>query len=140
MLSQTNSLPFSTGDVLLFGLAKEQHAITHPSSPVELVMIGDDVAVPRTQGKLVGRRGLAGTILAYKCAAAAAGEGKDLAECKEAAQVVGGMLGTIGAGLSHCHVGWRLFSRSRRLDVDDVIHRSLEPLRKRITFKPTRSK
>ncbi|KAJ9093839.1 hypothetical protein QFC21_006210 [Naganishia friedmannii] len=93
-----------TGDVLLFGLAKEQHAVTHPSYPIELVMIGDDVAVPRSQGALVGRRGLAGTILAYKCAAAAAAEGREVGECRDVAQAVGAMLGTIGAGLNHCHV------------------------------------
>ncbi|KAJ9106007.1 hypothetical protein QFC19_003343 [Naganishia cerealis] len=93
-----------TGDVLLFGLAKEQHAVTHPGYPTELVIIGDDVAVPRKQGALVGRRGLAGTILAYKCASAVADEGADLGECKEVAEAVGGMLGTIGAGLNHCHI------------------------------------
>ncbi|KAJ9115161.1 hypothetical protein QFC24_007072 [Naganishia onofrii] len=94
----------TTGDVLLFGLAKEQHAVTHPSYPTELVIIGDDVAVPRKQGALVGRRGLAGTILAYKCASAVADQGGELDECKEVAEAVGGMLGTIGAGLNHCHI------------------------------------
>jgi hypothetical protein len=102
-----NLLTLSTGDVLLFGLAKEQHAVTHPSYPTELVIIGDDVAVPRKQGALVGRRGLAGTILAYKCASAVADQGGELDECKEVAEAVGGMLGTIGAGLNHCHVGRR---------------------------------
>ncbi|KAJ9114062.1 hypothetical protein QFC22_005882 [Naganishia vaughanmartiniae] len=93
-----------TGDTLLFGLAKEQYAITHPTYPVELVTIGDDVAVPRSQGTLVGRRGLAGTILAYKCAAALASEGKGVGECVDVARAVGALLGTIGVGLNHCHV------------------------------------
>lgn len=75
-------------------------------------MIGDDVAVPRKQGALVGRRGLAGTILAYKCASAAAAEGAELKDVKEVAEAVGGMLGSIGAGLNHCHVRR---SRGRRL-------------------------
>jgi dihydroxyacetone kinase len=94
----------STGDVLLFGLAKEQHAVTHPGYPTDLVIIGDDVAVPRKQGALVGRRGLAGTILAYKAASAVADEGAALEECRDVAEAVGGLLGTIGAGLNHCHV------------------------------------
>ena len=47
-----------TGDVLNFGLAKEQYAAQHPESAesVVVVVVGDDVAVGRTQGSLVGRR------------------------------------------------------------------------------------
>lgn len=79
--------------------------MTHPGYPTDLVIIGDDVAVPRKQGALVGRRGLAGTILAYKAASAAADQGAALEECRDVAEAVGEMLGTIGAGLNHCHVG-----------------------------------
>lgn len=64
-----------------------------------------------TQGALVGRRGLAGTILAYKAASAVADEGADLAECQAVAEAVGDMMGTIGAGLNHCHVSRRTLSR-----------------------------
>ena len=56
----------STGDVLLFGLAKEQHAVTNPNFPFYLTVVGDDCAVGRTQGSIVGRRGLAGTVITYK--------------------------------------------------------------------------
>ena len=47
-----------TGDILNFGLAKEQYAALHPekSDKVKFVIVGDDVAVGRTQGKIVGRR------------------------------------------------------------------------------------
>jgi len=47
-----------TGDVLNFGLAKEQYAALHPDEAdrVKFVIVGDDVAVGRTQGKIVGRR------------------------------------------------------------------------------------
>lgn len=47
-----------TGDILNFGLAKEQYAAEHPakSDKVKFVIVGDDVAVGRTQGKIVGRR------------------------------------------------------------------------------------
>ena len=47
-----------TGDILNFGLAKEQYAALHPSKAdrVKFVIVGDDVAVGRSQGKIVGRR------------------------------------------------------------------------------------
>jgi dihydroxyacetone kinase len=47
-----------TGDVLAFGLAKEQYAALHPdkAEQVKFVIVGDDVAVGKTQGDIVGRR------------------------------------------------------------------------------------
>ena len=47
-----------TGDVLNFGLAKEQFAARHPegAEKVKFIVVGDDVAVGRTQGSIVGRR------------------------------------------------------------------------------------
>jgi len=47
-----------TGDVLNFGLAKEQFAARHPgrAGKVKFLIVGDDVAVGRTQGSIVGRR------------------------------------------------------------------------------------
>ena len=47
-----------TGDILNFGLAKEQYAAAHPEKAdrVKFVIVGDDVAVGKTQGKIVGRR------------------------------------------------------------------------------------
>lgn len=47
-----------TGDVLNFGLAKEQYAAQHPekSQRLKFIIVGDDVAVGREQGKIVGRR------------------------------------------------------------------------------------
>ena len=47
-----------TGDILNFGLAKEQYAAQHPDKAdrVKFVIVGDDVAVGKTQGKIVGRR------------------------------------------------------------------------------------
>lgn len=54
-----------SGDILNFGLAKEQYAAAHPerAPKVKVLVVGDDVSVGRTQGALVGRRGLAGTVL-----------------------------------------------------------------------------
>ena len=47
-----------TGDVLNFGLAKEQFAAQYPdnANKVRFLVVGDDVAVGRTQGSIVGRR------------------------------------------------------------------------------------
>ncbi|CCM00356.1 uncharacterized protein FIBRA_02386 [Fibroporia radiculosa] len=95
-----------TGDILNFGLAKEQYAAQHPekSDRVKFVIVGDDVAVGKTQGKIVGRRGLAGTCLVYKIAGALAKRGGGLDEVNSIAQWVAANVGTIGVGLEHCHV------------------------------------
>jgi dihydroxyacetone kinase len=95
-----------TGDVLNFGLAKEQYSAIHPdrSDRVKFVIVGDDVAVGRAQGKIVGRRGLAGVCLVYKIAGALAARGGSLDEVHAAAEYVSSLLGTIGVGLEHCHV------------------------------------
>ena len=58
-----------TGDVLNFGLAKEQYAARYPDKAdrVKFLIVGDDVAVGRTQGNIVGRRygPLSSTTLLY---------------------------------------------------------------------------
>jgi len=113
-----------TGDVLNFGLAKEQYVALHPDEAdrVKFVIVGDDVAVGRTQGKIVGRRydhniitrmntapnrierGLAGTVLVYKIAGALATRGGSLSEVHQLAEWVSRNIVTIGASLSHVHV------------------------------------
>lgn len=62
-----------TGDVLHFGLAAERAKAE--GLKVEMVVVGDDVAVGREKGSLVGRRGLAGTILVHKISGALAEKG-----------------------------------------------------------------
>ncbi|KAG5650709.1 hypothetical protein H0H81_011305 [Sphagnurus paluster] len=95
-----------TGDVLNFGLAKEQYASLHPeqANQVKFVIVGDDVAVGKTQGSIVGRRGLAGTVLVYKIAGALASRGESLEKVYNIAQWVASNVATIGVGLDHCHV------------------------------------
>ncbi|KAG6811701.1 hypothetical protein H0H92_006208 [Tricholoma furcatifolium] len=94
-----------TGDVLNFGLAKEQYAALHQNKAesVKFVIVGDDVAVGKTQGSIVGRRGLAGTVLVYKIAGALAERGESLEEVYNIAQWVASNVATIGVGLDHCH-------------------------------------
>ena len=122
-----------TGDVLNFGLAKEQHAALHPakSDRIRFVIVGDDVAVGKTQGSIVGRRfvspslshtyvsidlsahrGLAGTVLVYKIAGALAERGASLDQVHDIAQWVASRIVTIGVALEHCHV--RNLAKSER--------------------------
>ncbi|KAI0065553.1 dihydroxyacetone kinase, partial [Artomyces pyxidatus] len=95
-----------TGDVLNFGLAKEQFAAQHAdkANRVKFLVVGDDVAVGKTQGSIVGRRGLAGTVLVYKIAGALARSGASLDEVYTVAEWVAGHIATVGVGLEHCHV------------------------------------
>ncbi|KAJ3569259.1 hypothetical protein NP233_g5175 [Leucocoprinus birnbaumii] len=95
-----------TGDVLNFGLAKEQYAALHPDKAdrVKFVIVGDDVAVGRTQGKIVGRRGLAGTVLVYKLACALAQRGGSLDEVYNIASWASQNIATLGVSLGHVHV------------------------------------
>lgn len=65
-----------TGDVLQFGLSKERFsALQGGSDSIRMVVVGEDVAVGREQGGIVGRRGLAATVLVYKIAGALAAQG-----------------------------------------------------------------
>jgi dihydroxyacetone kinase len=103
-----------TGDVLNFALAKEHYAALHPdkAEQVKFVIVGDDVAVGRTQGNIVGRRGLAGTCLVYKIAGALARRGGSLNEVYNIAEWVSSKIATIGVGLEHCHVPGTAISES----------------------------
>ncbi|ORX36613.1 putative dihydroxyacetone kinase 1 [Kockovaella imperatae] len=93
-----------TGDALHFGLAAEQYRSKGGKGDVRVLMVGDDVAVGREQGSIVGRRGLAGTILVYKIASAASDRGDDLDQVENVAKYVHARIGTLGIGLEHCHV------------------------------------
>ncbi|WWC66556.1 dihydroxyacetone kinase [Kwoniella pini CBS 10737] len=93
-----------TGDALHFGLAAEQYKASGKPGDVRVLLVQDDVAVSREQGTIVGRRGLAGTILVYKIASALSDSGADLDSVENVAKYVTSRLGTIGVGLDHCHV------------------------------------
>ncbi|KZT18331.1 dihydroxyacetone kinase [Neolentinus lepideus HHB14362 ss-1] len=110
-----------TGDVLNFGLAKEQYGALHAdkADKVKFLIVGDDVAVGRSQGKIVGRRGLAGTVLVYKLAGALARRGASLDEVYTLAEWVASRLGTIGVGLEHTHVPGTAPSQSH-LKADEI--------------------
>ncbi|GBE86465.1 Dihydroxyacetone kinase 1 [Sparassis crispa] len=129
-----------TGDVLNFGLAKEQYAALHPTKAdrVKFVIVGDDVAVGKTQGRIVGRRGLAGTVLVYKIAGALAKRGASLDEVYSVAQWVASRTGTIGVSLEHCHVPGTAASESHlspsEIEIGMGIHN--EPGNRRLSPVP----
>ncbi|TFK51620.1 dihydroxyacetone kinase [Heliocybe sulcata] len=133
-----------TGDVLNFGLAKEQYAALHPdkADKVKFLIVGDDVAVGRSQGKIVGRRGLAGTVLVYKLAGALARNGASLPEVYSLAEWAASRLGTIGVGLEHTHVPGTAASQSHlksdEIEIGMGIHN--EPGHARLSPVPPLSK
>ncbi|GJM96418.1 hypothetical protein PR202_ga13249 [Eleusine coracana subsp. coracana] len=88
-----------TGDRLNFGLAAEE--AKSEGYRVEMVIVGDDCALPPTQG-IVGKRGLAGTILVNKIAGAAADAGLSLEAVAEEARHASRLVGTMGIALSVC--------------------------------------
>lgn len=59
------------GDILSFGMAVEK-AKASGLTKIDMIVVGDDVGVGRTQGGKVGRRGIAGTVLVIKIAGALA--------------------------------------------------------------------
>lgn len=87
-----------TGDRLNFGIAAEQAKALGLN--VELVIIGDDIALGRTDKA----RGIAGTVLVHKIAGAAAEAGQSLAEVAALARKVASSLSSIGLALSDCNV------------------------------------
>ncbi|OAV92706.1 hypothetical protein PTTG_09796 [Puccinia triticina 1-1 BBBD Race 1] len=93
-----------TGDVLNFGIAKERWIARRNTEGIKMVIVGDDVSVGKEQGKLAGRRGLAGTVLVYKIAGALAAQGSSLSHVHAVAQFVADHSATIGVGFDHCQI------------------------------------
>ncbi|PTB68258.1 dihydroxyacetone kinase [Trichoderma citrinoviride] len=94
-----------TGDMLHFGMAVEKARAE--GIKTELLVVGDDVGVGRKRGGRIGRRGLAGTVLVQKIAAAAAAQGQSLEQVSQIASLASDNLATVGASLSHVHVPGR---------------------------------
>ncbi|CAH02144.1 dihydroxyacetone kinase [Kluyveromyces lactis] len=115
-----------TGDVLHFGLAAERARALGINCSV--AVIGDDVAVGRNKGGLVGRRALAGTTLVHKIVGAFAEKysGKyGLDGVSKVAQVINENLVTIGSSLDHCKVPGRPFEtelNEKQMEVGMGIH------------------
>ena len=97
-----------TGDVLHFGLSAERARAI--GIDCRVVVVGDDVAVGRKKGGMVGRRGLAGTVLVHKITGAFAkmlSYKYGLDGVAKVAEIVSAALVTIGSSLDHCKVPGR---------------------------------
>ncbi|KAF7723851.1 hypothetical protein EC973_001576 [Apophysomyces ossiformis] len=91
-----------TGDALNFGLAVERAKAR--GIKVDMIIVGDDVAVGRTKGNKVGRRGMAGTALVVKLAGAKAAQGATLDDVRRVGENAMKQCATLGMALDHCHV------------------------------------
>ncbi|HEX7263544.1 MAG TPA: dihydroxyacetone kinase subunit DhaK, partial [Candidatus Dormibacteraeota bacterium] len=89
------------GDVMNFGLAAQLAAAE--GIEVREIHISDDVA-SASKGETMKRRGIAGDIIVFKCAGAAAEKGLSLAEVERAAIKANAATRSIGVALSACEV------------------------------------
>lgn len=87
-----------TGDRLNFGLAAERARAK--GLKVEMVVVGDDVAIPDAAQP----RGIAGTLFVHKLAGASAASGATLAEVKARAEDAAKNVRSLGLSLSTCTV------------------------------------
>lgn len=94
-----------TGDILHFGLVVERARAE--GYAIDMVVVGDDVAVGRRQNAMVGRRGLAGTAIVHKLLGAAATAGLDLASVAALGRAAVDSLVTMGASLDRTSVPGR---------------------------------
>ncbi|KAG5652494.1 hypothetical protein H0H81_004851 [Sphagnurus paluster] len=108
-----------TGDKLHFGLACQQ-ARADGYKNIDILPVGDDVSVGRTQGALVGRRAMAGTVLVCKILGAAAASVPSPSSSlphlstfdalMNLGRATTSALVSIGCTLGHCHVPGRSVS------------------------------
>lgn len=88
-----------TGDIMSFDMAIDM--ARGKGISVEKVVVDDDIAMP---DNVIGRRGVAGTILVHKIAGAATETGAGLETIKNIAQRTVENLRTIGVAISPCTV------------------------------------
>lgn len=92
------------GDIFNFDMAAEL-ADFEDDIRVESVVAGDDVAsAPPSKGEANKRRGVAGIVLVYKCAGAAAAQMLNLDEVKRVAEKAANNVRTMGVSLTACTV------------------------------------
>ncbi|WP_299998883.1 dihydroxyacetone kinase family protein [uncultured Cedecea sp.] len=87
------------GDVLHFGLARER--LIAEGIPCELIAVTDDITSAAV-GEIEKRRGVAGDLVVFKVAAAAAEQGASLQEVLEVAQAANSRTRTLGIAFSGC--------------------------------------
>ena len=99
-----------TGDRLAFSSAAERARLQ--GTRVEIVFVSDDAALE--SGRVIGRRGLAGTLFVHKICGALAESGASLDVVAAAARSVAASVATMGASLTVCDIPGR--APSSRLD------------------------
>lgn len=77
------------------------------SGGVEMVIVGDDVAVGRERGGLVGRRGLGGNVFTCKILGAGSQKGLNVQQLKKLGDSTVANTVSVGTSLDHCHVPGR---------------------------------
>ncbi|KAL1846394.1 Dihydroxyacetone kinase 2 [Paecilomyces lecythidis] len=92
-----------TGDKLNFSLAAERYKAA-TGQDVRVVLVAEDVSVPRSRGKFVGRRGLAAAVLIHKVAGAAAHRGLNIDRIVQLCDKISNNVGTFGVSLAPCYV------------------------------------
>lgn len=96
-----------TGDVMNFGVAVEKARAQNSEMKIEMLVVGDDVAVTRSRAGKVGRRGIAGTVLVHKVTGAMAAAGFSLNDIVRVGSLLTENLASIGVSLSRVHVPGR---------------------------------
>jgi triose/dihydroxyacetone kinase / FAD-AMP lyase (cyclizing) len=71
---------------------------------IEMLVVGDDVGVPRSRAGKVGRRGIAGTVFVHKITDAMAAEGFALYEIKRIGILASRGIVSIDVSLNRVHV------------------------------------
>jgi dihydroxyacetone kinase len=92
-----------TGDIFHFHLAAAKARLRW-GHHVEVLVVGDDVAIGRQRSGKVGRRGLAGTVLVHKILGALAEQGSSIDELLQIGKQVVDSLVTCGVSQGHVHV------------------------------------
>lgn len=125
-----------TGDKLNFGLAAETYQ-AQTGVPTQIVIVADDASVPYSRGRLVGRRGLAGTVLIHKISGAAAARGLNLSNVAKIGQHVSDNMATIGCSLDYANLPGGVDQPTmpdNAIELGMGIHN--EPGAKRISIQP----
>lgn len=125
-----------TGDIFHFHQAAEKMRSCY-GTRVEVVTVGDDVAVGRRKAGKVGRRALAGVVLMEKILGAMAASGESLDDCVKMARQVNSGLATVGASLDHVRIpGQPLGANGLRDDIELGMGIHNEPGVMRVTPQP----
>jgi dihydroxyacetone kinase len=111
-----------TGGVLNFGVAVEKAKARNPKMQIEMLVVGDDVGVPRSRARKVGRRGIAGTVFVHKITGAMAAAGFGFDEIRRVGILVSRSIVSVGVSLNRVHVPGQPIgdASDRTLGADEV--------------------